>query len=81
MPESKPPTAFIAAGVVLVAMPLLIAFGIAVVGVTAGFPDSDPQISGVMLTGFVVWVLFVFVIVTVFVIRLLRRRHDLRSDD
>ena len=81
MPESKPQTAFIAAGAVLIAMPLLIAFGIAVLGITAGFPQSDPQFSRVMLTGFVAWVVFVFVAVAVFVIRLLRRGHDLRSDD
>jgi hypothetical protein len=46
---SKPPPAFIAAGVVLLAMPLLIALGIGVLGLTAGLPDTDPTVSRVML--------------------------------
>jgi hypothetical protein len=70
---SKPPTAFIAAGVVLLAMPLLIALGIGVLGVTAGFPDTDPTTSRVMLTGFVVWIALVSIAVAVFLARLLRK--------
>jgi hypothetical protein len=69
---AKPPTAFIAAGVVLLAMPLLIAFGIGVLGVTAGFPDTDPAVSRVMLIGFVVWIVLVAIVCTVFLAKLLR---------
>jgi hypothetical protein len=69
---AKPPTAFIAAGVVLLAMPLLIAFGIGVLGVTAGFPDTDPAFSRVMLVGFVVWIVLVAIVCTVFLAKLLR---------
>jgi hypothetical protein len=68
----KLPTAFIAAGVVLVAMPLLIALGIGVLGVTAGFPDTDPAVSRVMLIGFVVWIVIVAILCTVFLAKLLR---------
>lgn len=70
---SKPPTAFIAAGVVLLAMPLLIALGIGVLGLTAGLPDTDPTVSRVMLTVFLVWVVLVAIAVTVFLARLLRK--------
>jgi membrane protein implicated in regulation of membrane protease activity len=80
-PPTKTPTAFIAAGAVLLAMPLLIAFGMLVLGIAAGMPDSDPQVSSVLLTGFVVWIVLVLVIVTVFVVRLLRRRHQQVSPD
>ena len=69
---AKPPTAFIAAGVVLLAMPLLIAFGIGVLGVTAGFPDTDPAVSRVMLIGLVVWIVLVAIVCTVFLAKLLR---------
>ena len=69
---AKPPTAFIAAGVVLLAMPLLVAFGIGVLGVTAGFPDTDPAVSRVMLVGFVVWIVLVALVCTVFLAKLLR---------
>jgi hypothetical protein len=69
---SKPPPAFIAAGVVLLAMPLLIALGIGVLGLTAGLPDTDPTVSRVMLTGFIVWIVLVAVIVTLFLAKLLR---------
>lgn len=81
MPPTKTPTAFIAAGAVLLAMPLLIAFGILVLGVAAGMPDSDPQVSGVFLTGFIVWILLVVVIVTVFVVKLLRRQRQQQHPD
>jgi hypothetical protein len=70
---SQPPTAFIAAGVVLVAMPLLIAFGIGVLGFTAGLPDSDPTVSRVMLIGFIVWIVLVAIATTVFLAKLLRK--------
>jgi hypothetical protein len=70
---SKPPTAFIAAGAVLLAMPLLIALGIVVLGLTAGLPDTDPTVSRVVLTGFVVWIVLVAIAVTVFLARLLRK--------
>jgi len=70
----RPPTAFIAAGVVLLAMPLLIALGIGVLGITAGFPDTDPAVSRVMLTGFVVWIVLVAIAVTVFLAKLLRNK-------
>jgi hypothetical protein len=69
----KPPTAFIAAGVVLLAMPLLIALGIGVLGLSAGLPDTDPTVSRVMLTGFVIWIVLVTIIVIVFLARLLRK--------
>jgi hypothetical protein len=69
---SKPPPAFIAAGVVLLAMPLLIALGIGVLGLTAGLPDTDPTVSRVMLTGFIVWIVLVAVIVALFLAKLLR---------
>jgi hypothetical protein len=69
---NKPPTAFVAAGVVLLAMPLLIALGIGVLGLSAGLPDADPTVSRVMLTGFVVWIVLVAIIVTVFLARLIR---------
>jgi len=68
----KPPTAFIAAGVVLLAVPLLIALGIGVLGLTAGLPDTDPTVNRVMLTGFIVWIVLVVAIATVFLVRLLR---------
>jgi hypothetical protein len=68
----KPPTAFIAAGVVLLAVPLLIALGIGVLGLTAGLPDTDPTVNRVMLTGLIVWIVLVVVIATVFLVRLLR---------
>jgi len=71
----RPPTAFIAAGVVLLAMPLLIALGIGVLAVTAGFPDTDPAISRVMLTGFVVWIVLVAIAVTVFLAKLLGKQR------
>jgi len=70
---SKPPTAFIAAGVVLLAMPLLMALGIGVLGLTAGLPDTDPTVSRVMLTGFLVWIVIVTIAVTVFLAMLLRK--------
>ena len=69
----KPPTAFIAAGVVLLAMPLLIAFGIGVLGLSAGFPDTDPTVSPVMLIGFTIWTVLVVIVCTVFLVRLLRK--------
>jgi len=69
----KPPTAFVAAGVVLLAMPLLIALGIGVVGLSAGLPDTDPTVSRVMLAGFVIWIVLVAIIVTVFLAKLLRQ--------
>jgi hypothetical protein len=69
---AKPPTSFIAAGVVLLAMPLLIALGIGVLGVTAGFPDTDPAVTRVMLIGFVVWIVLVAIVCTVFLAKLLR---------
>lgn len=84
MPETKatkPPTAFIAAGAVLLAMPLLIAFGILVLGIAAGMPDTDPEVSRVWLIGFVVWIVLVLAIVTVFVVRLLRRKRQLSPED
>jgi hypothetical protein len=69
---AKPPTAFIAAGVVLLAMPLLIALGIGVLGLTAGLPDTDPTVSRAMLAGFVIWIVLVAIIVAVFLAKLLR---------
>jgi len=73
MATTKPPTAFIAAGVVLLVMPLLIAIGIGVLGLAAGLPSSDPRATRVMLFGSLVWIALVAVIVTVFVVKLLRR--------
>lgn len=80
-PPTKPPTAFIAAGAVLLAMPLLIAFGMLALGIAAGMPDSDPQVSSAFVIGFAVWILVVVVIVTVFVVRLLRRRQQHHGPD
>jgi len=74
MPNSKPPIAFIAAGLVLLVMPLLIALGIGVLGLAAGMPDSDPGVSRVMLTGFLVWIVLVVLAVAVFLTKLLRRQ-------
>ncbi|HEY1305155.1 MAG TPA: hypothetical protein VGF24_16475 [Vicinamibacterales bacterium] len=74
MPDSKPPTAFIVAGLVLLVMPLLIALGIGVLGLAAGMPDSDPRVSRVMLTGFLVWIVVVVLAVAVFLTKLLRRQ-------
>ena len=69
---SKPPTAFIAAGLVLLAMPLLVAFGIGALVLAAGVPADDPRFSGVLVAGLVVWVLLVVAIVAVFLAKLLR---------
>ena len=68
----KPPTAFIAAGAVLLVLPLLIAVGIGVLGLTAGMPYTDPNLSRVMLLGLVVWIVLVAIGVAVFLVRLLR---------
>ena len=74
MPPSKVPVAFIAAGVVLLVMPLLVAFGIGVLGLSMGLPDTDPRVSSrVLLIGFAVWVILVAIVVAVFMSRLLRR--------
>ena len=74
MPPSKLPVAFIAAGVVLLVMPLLVAFGIGVLGLSMGLPDTDPRVSSrVLLIGFAVWVILVAIVVAVFMSRLLRR--------
>ena len=74
MPPSKLPVPFIAAGVVLLVMPLLIAVGIGVLGLSMGLPDTDPRVSSrVLLIGFAVWIIFVAIGVAVFVSRLLRR--------
>lgn len=54
-------------------MPLLIALGIGVLGLTAGFPDTDPTVNRVMLTGFVIWIVLVAIVVTVFLAKLLRQ--------
>ena len=74
MAASKPPVAFIAAGVVLLVMPLLVAFGIGLLGLSMGLPESDPQISSrVLLIGFAVWIALVAIGVAVFMTLLLRR--------
>jgi hypothetical protein len=69
----KPPTAFIAAAVVLLAMPLLIALGIGILGISAGFPDTDPTVSRVVLMGFLFWIVLVTIVCTVFLVKLLRK--------
>jgi hypothetical protein len=74
MPPSKLPVPFIAAGVVLLVMPLLVAFGIGVLGLSMGLPDTDPRVSSrVLLIGFSVWIILVAIAVAVFMSRLLRR--------
>jgi hypothetical protein len=76
MPNSKPPTAFIVAGLVLLVMPLLIALGIGVLGLAAGMPDTDPGVSRIKLIGLLVWILFVVLAVAIFLAKLLRRRSS-----
>ena len=73
MSTSRPPTAFIAAALVLLVMPLLIAIGIGTLGLATGLPENDPRVSRVMLAGFAIWILLVLVIVAIFAARLLRR--------
>ena len=70
---AKPPTAFIAAIAVLLVLPLLIALGIGVIGLSAGMPDTDPGLSRVVLIGFVVWMVLVAIGIAVFLTRLLRK--------
>ena len=74
MPAAKLPVAFIAAAVVLLVMPLLVALGIGLLGLSMGLPESDPQISSrVLLIGFAVWIILVAIGVAVFTMLLLRR--------
>lgn len=74
MAASKPPVAFIAAAVVLLVMPLLVAFGIGLLGLSMGLPENDPQISSrVLLIGFATWIILVAIGVAVFTTLLLRR--------
>ena len=71
--ESEAQVTFIAAGIVLLALPLLVMFGLAAIAlVTSAGSSSETDWIARML--FAVWVVLVVAAVLVFAVRFIRRR-------
>ena len=71
--QSEAQVAFIAAGIVLLGLPLLVAFGLATIALVTS-AGSSGETDGVAWMLFAVWVVLVVAAVLVFAVRFIRRR-------
>jgi hypothetical protein len=71
-PPNREQTAFIAAGLVLLVMPIVVAFGLGVISLVVDmiYPGMS---KATILTAFAAWVLLVAAVISVIVARLVRR--------
>ena len=71
-PPKRKQTEFIAAGLVLLVMPIVVAFGLGVISLVADmvFPGMSKT---TILTAFAAWLLLVAAVISVIVARLIRR--------
>ena len=71
-PPKRPQTEFIAAGLVLLVMPIVVAFGLGVISLVADmiYPGMS---KAAILTAFGAWLLLVAAVISVIVARLIRR--------